>query len=388
LKAKIKVLIIDDSALVRQVLQSMLAQDPSIEVVGTASDAIIAWRKIQQLQPDVLTLDIEMPRMNGLTFLQQLMAQNPLPVVIISSLTERGCETTLRALELGAIDFLTKPRSDVRGQLPDMASEVIDKIKTAADARVRKVENRGSRTEDREYRLRSSESPGRHPLFSKLQPQFSFNPRSSILDPRPGNGFLPSSSPPLVALGASTGGTEAIRKILAALPPDFPGMVIVQHMPPKFTRAFAQSLDSRGPMRVAEAEDGRPVLVGHVLIAPGDFHMTVFRKGAGFAVRIDQQPPCNRHRPSVDVLFHSCAQAARGHAVGVLLTGMGDDGARGLLAMREVGAQTLAQDETSSVVFGMPRAAIEIGAAERIVSLNQIPEVLKSSVHKSAVVRS
>jgi two-component system chemotaxis response regulator CheB len=376
LSDKIKVLIVDDSALVRQVLQGILSQDSSIEVVGSAGDPIIAWRKILQLQPDVLTLDLELPRMNGLTFLEQLMADHPLPVVMISSFTESGCETTLRALHLGAIDFITKPRSDVRGQLPDMAQEVIEKIKAAAAARAytqllsRVVK---SKIGPRDQILRTSENRiGNAKIGSRVSD----------------SGFYPISAPPLVAVGASTGGPEAIRHILPGLSANFPGMVIVQHMPPKFTRAFAESLNNRGPMRVAEAEDGCPVLVGQVLVAPGDFHITVVREGSGFAVRLNQESHVNRHRPSVDVLFQSCAQAARGNAIGLLLTGMGEDGARGLLAMRQAGARTMAQDEATSVVFGMPKAALDLGAADQVLPLGQISGLLRSSVRRSATLVS
>lgn len=358
---RIRVLIVDDSALMRQVLKNLLEYDPEIEVVGVAADPIIAWTKILQLQPDVLTLDVEMPRMDGLSFLERLMRDHPLPVVMISSLTERGCATTLRALELGAVDFVTKPRSDIRERLTELAQEVIEKIKAARDAHVVRPLSHG---------LRNAECGVRNQKNIGSLPRSAFRIPHSALDP-----------PPLIALGASTGGTEAIRELLAALasrlqPADCPGMVVVQHMPPKFTRAFADRLNTLCELRVAEAMDGCRIQPGQVLIAPGDFHMTIVHEGLAYAVRIDQKPPVNRHRPSVDVLFHSCAEVAGRLAVGILLTGMGQDGARGLLEMRRAGARTLVQDEASSVVFGMPKAAIDLGAAEKVLPLSNMPEAL------------
>lgn len=334
-----RVLIVDDSAFTRQVLQSLLSGDPALEVVGVAADPFIAWDKINRLNPDVLTLDVEMPGMDGLSFLDKLMRTRPLPVVMVSSLTEAGCATTLRALELGAVDFVCKPRFDIRERLPEVAQEVIAKIKVAAAARARR--SRGT-------------FPGLTP--SPLRPRAP----------------LPRTTAQVVAVGASTGGTEAIREFLLDLPPDFPGVVIVQHMPPKFTRAFADRLDSTCQMRVKEAEDGDSVLLGHVLIAPGDYHMQLIRDGASYRVGIHQGAPVNRHRPSVDVLFRSCAEGAGTNAIGILLTGMGEDGARGLLQMRQAGARTLAQDEASSVVFGMPKAAIELQAVDQVVALSRL----------------
>jgi two-component system chemotaxis response regulator CheB len=398
LSGKIRVLIIDDSALMRQVLQSLLEQDSTLEVVGGAADPIIAWRKIQHLRPDVLTLDVEMPRMDGLSFLKHLMAEHPLPVVMISSLTELGCDTTFRALELGAIDFVTKPRTDIRERMPEMAREVIEKIKTAAAARhyVRlqsKIRHSKARIQGRNIFHPSPPVP--MPVSMPVPLSMSmFIPQGAGAEarawavaeawaPEESGRWLPSSAPPVIAVGASTGGTEAIRQILSGLPADFPGMVIVQHMPPKFTRAFAERLNALGPMRVSEAEDGGRVLVGHVLIAPGDFHMILARDGAGYQVRLNQEPAVHHHRPSVDILFLSCAQVARGNALGLLLTGMGEDGARGLLEMRQAGARTLVQDEASSVVFGMPKAAIDQGAAEQVLPLGDISAALQSLVHSS-----
>jgi two-component system chemotaxis response regulator CheB len=338
---RIRVLIVDDSALMRQVLSALLARDPSIEVVGVASDPYVAREKIRQLNPDVLTLDVEMPRMDGLAFLEKLMRAHPMPVVMVSSLTEAGCATTFRALELGAVDFVTKPKLDLREQMPEVAQVVIEKIKAAALARVRRP------------------------------PPASSN-RVATPPVRVAVGALLRSTDQVVAVGASTGGTEALKEFLTALPADCPGIVVVQHMPEKFTRAFADRLDSLCTVRVKEAEDGDRVLTGHVLIAPGGYHMCLTRTGATYLVRLNQDPPVNRHRPSVDVLFNSCSTTAGSNAIGIIMTGMGDDGARGLLAMRKAGARTLAQDEATSVVFGMPKVAIEMGGVERVLPLGQL----------------
>ena len=336
--ARIKVLVVDDSAVARQLLATLLARDPQIEVVGTAPDPYIAWQKIRTLAPDVLTLDVEMPRMDGLSFLERLMRYHPLPVVMVSSSTARGCATTLRALELGAVDFVTKPATALRERLPELAGEVIDKVRVAAAAQLP-----AART-PRPVVLR-----GTAPVEAK-------------------------GTPHMIAIGASTGGTEAIREFLTALPPDAPGVVIVQHMPERFTRAFAERLDGLCAVRVREARDGDHVLAGHALIAPGNQHMRLSRDGSTYLVRVSGDPPVNRHRPSVDVLFQSCADAAGAAMVGIIMTGMGDDGARGLLAMRRAGAVTLAQDEASCVVFGMPRVAIELGAVDRVCPLDRLAE--------------
>jgi two-component system chemotaxis response regulator CheB len=341
---RIRVLIVDDSALMRQVLGALLAQDPLIDVVGVASDPYVARDKIRQLNPDVITLDVEMPRMDGLAFLEKLMRARPMPVVMVSSLTEAGCATTLRALELGAVDFVTKPKLDLREHLPEVAQEVIEKVKAAATARV--------------HRARvPSRSPGGAPT-------------------RPVTDALIKSTDQVIAVGASTGGTEALKEFLMRLPADCPGMVVVQHMPEKFTRAFAERLDGLCTVRVQEGGDGDRVLTGHVLIAPGGFHMRLARAGATYLVKLNTEPPVNRHRPSVDVLFNSCSEVAGRNAVGVIMTGMGDDGARGLLAMRNAGARTLAQDEATCVVFGMPKAAIDMGAAERVLPLGQLADAV------------
>jgi two-component system chemotaxis response regulator CheB len=342
---KIRVLIVDDSALVRQVLTEILSQDPAIEVVGTASDPYLALDKIRRLNPDVLTLDVEMPRMDGLSFLEKLMRAHPMPVLMVSSLTERGCETTLRALELGAIDYVTKPHLDVRLGTLEHAEEIQDKVKVAAQARVRRRARQpapAARSTDS-----SADRVAPHPVMFRTTHR-------------------------VIAIGASTGGTEALVQVLTALPADSPGIVVVQHMPAGFTRSFAGRLDNLCRVSVKEAGNGDRVLAGHVLIAPGDFQMEVARSGAEFAAKVFPGEPVNRHRPSVDVLFHSCAQALGPNAVGIILTGMGADGARGLLAMRQAGAHTIAQDEASCIVFGMPREAIALNAAEEIAPLDRI----------------
>lgn len=340
---KTKVLVVDDSALMRQVLSGLLAQHPDLEVVGTAPDPYVAWQKIKTATPDVLTLDVEMPRMDGLTFLEKLMRLHPMPVVMVSSLTEKGCEVTLQALELGAVDFVTKPKLDVRNGVTEQIEEIVAKIKTAARVRVAARQSR-------------SENGASAPRVPVLKSE-----------------ALLKSTHKVIAIGSSTGGTEALRDVLVPLPADAPGIVVVQHMPEKFTRSFAERLNSLCQMQVHEAQDGDRILPGHVLIAPGNYHMEVHRSGANYSVRVFSGEPVNRHRPSVDVLFESCARYLGGNAVGVILTGMGNDGARGLLAMRQAGAHTLAQDEASCVVFGMPKEAIAVGGAEEVVSLKKIP---------------
>jgi two-component system chemotaxis response regulator CheB len=322
----------------RELLTEILSSDPDIEVVGAASDPFVAREMIKTRQPNVLTLDVEMPRMDGLTFLEKLMRAYPLPVVMISSLTEKGCDTTLRALSLGAVDYVAKPKLDLRTGTLDLTEEIIEKVKAAVGARL----------------IPRSPANGAHAHASA--------------------GFRPIlvGSNKIIAIGASTGGTEALRDFLEPLPADFPAIVIVQHMPEKFTAQFAKRLDSLCKIGVKEAADGDRLLVGHALIAPGNNHMELVRNGAGYCVRITQTEPVNRHRPSVDVLFNSCATQAGANAIGVILTGMGADGARGLLAMRKAGSFTVAQDESTCVVFGMPKEAIACGGAEEIHPLLKI----------------
>ncbi|MBR0557842.1 chemotaxis response regulator protein-glutamate methylesterase [Ciceribacter sp. L1K23] len=349
LNRKIRVLIIDDSASVRQVLTQVLEEDPEIEVMGTAADPFVAAKKIQEEIPDVITLDVEMPRMDGITFLRKLMSQRPIPVVMCSSLTEAGSETLMQALEAGAVDVILKPKIAAADHLAESGSRIRHAVKGAAIARL-----------DRKRPIVPAGSPA-----AKLT-------ADAVLPPPTGRAMAKTTEM-VVCIGASTGGTEALRVLLEQMPANSPGMVIVQHMPEKFTAAFAKRLNSLCDVEIKEAVNGDPVLRGHVLIAPGDKHMMLERQGARYVVSVKDGPLVSRHRPSVDVLFRSAARAAGANAMGVIMTGMGDDGARGMKEMHDVGAFTVAQDEASSVVFGMPKEAIAHGGVEKTVSLDQIP---------------
>ena len=346
---KIRVLIIDDSASVRQTLTAILSADPEIEVMGVANDPFMAARKLREEIPDVITLDVEMPQMDGITFLRKLMVQHPIPVVMCSSLTESGSETLMQALEAGAVDIILKPKISAADYLAESADRIRTVVKGAARARVGKL--RASRVTEAS-------------TTAKLT-------ADAVLPP-PKVGAMAKTTEMVVCVGASTGGTEALREMLEALPANSPGIVIVQHMPEKFTAAFAKRLNTLCEMEVKEASDGDPVLRGHVLIAPGDKHMLLERRGARYEVSIRTGPLVSRHRPSVDVLFRSAARCAGANAMGVIMTGMGDDGARGMNEMHQAGAYTVAQDEASSVVFGMPKEAIAHGGVDKIVSLDQI----------------
>jgi len=357
--SKIRVLIVDDSALVRRLLTEIFSADRDFEVVGSASDPYMAREKIKKLNPDVITLDVEMPRMDGITFLENLMRLRPTPVVMVSSLTQKGAEVTLRALELGAVDFVAKPKLDVAGGLAEYGEEIIAKVKVAAGARVTAVRT----------------------VAHALTPAPKFS-ADAVLPQNSGKKMLRTTDR-IVAIGASTGGTEALRELLAVLPPDAPGIVISQHIPAAFSGPFAQRLDQASAMSVCEAQDGQYILPGHAYVAPGDRHLIVERDGARYRCRLSDGPPVNRHRPSVDVMFRSVAQNVGPNAVGVILTGMGDDGARGLKEMQEAGAQTLAQDEASSVVWGMPGSAVKLGAADHVVGLRMIPTRLLELVAHS-----
>jgi two-component system chemotaxis response regulator CheB len=354
---KIRVLTVDDSALMRQVLATLLSNDPEIEVVGSAPDPYIAREKIKTLNPDVLTLDVEMPKMDGLTFLEKLMRGHPMPVVMVSSLTEAGCETTLRALELGAVDFIAKPKIDLRAGMEEVAQDLIAKVKAAALAKVSKP-------------VDGQVSPVHRPLSLALSPSGSGGVEEAMI----------KTTDTVIAIGSSTGGTEAVKRILEVLPPDTPPILITQHMPERFTKTWADRLHKLCRISVKEAEDGDSVLPGHALVAPGNHHMTLARSGARYSVKINQDAPVNRHRPSVDVLFDSVARNAGRNAVGVILTGMGGDGAKGLLAMKQAGASTIAQDEASCVVFGMPKEAIKLGAVDEILPLSDIPGAVLTRV--------
>jgi two-component system chemotaxis response regulator CheB len=336
---KTKVLICDDSALIRSVMSEIVNSQPDMEVVGTAPDPLVARELIKQTNPDVLTLDVEMPKMDGLDFLEKLMRLRPMPVLMVSSLTERGSEITMRALELGAVDFVTKPKISIQSGMREYADMISDKIRATARARIK---------------ARSLQANAPAPVLPQL--------RSPL-----------TSSEKLIIIGASTGGTEAIREFLMQMPSDCPGILIAQHMPEGFTSSFARRLDSLCKIRVCEAAGGERVLPGHAYIAPGHSHLLLARSGANYVTKLEQSEPVNRHRPSVDVLFRSAAQAAGKNAVGVILTGMGKDGAAGMLAMKEAGAHNFAQDEASCVVFGMPREAIALGATHEVGALTSLP---------------
>ena len=340
----IRVVVVDDSALVRNVLASLINRTPDIRVVGAAADPYEARELIRELDPDVITLDVEMPRMDGLAFLERLMRLRPTPVLMVSTLTERGTQTALRALELGAVDFVAKPALGVRAGLDELADEITGKVRVAAQARVRR-------------RLNA-------PAVEAARP------------PRPTADGAKVLSEQLIAMGASTGGTEALRVVLTALPPQVPGVVIAQHMPAGFTASFAARLDGLCQLRVKEAADREAILRGHAYIAPGGRHLWVECRGAGFLARVDDGEPVNRHKPSVEVLFRSVARCAGARATGVMLTGMGGDGAAAMREMRNEGAYNLVQDEASCVVFGMPREAIAAGAADEIVPLHAIAQRL------------
>jgi two-component system, chemotaxis family, protein-glutamate methylesterase/glutaminase len=342
---KLRVLIVDDSASVRQILASILSEDPEIEVMATASDPFAAARRLQNELPDVILLDIEMPRMDGITFLRKIMAQHPIPVIICSSLTEDGSDLMFQAFEAGAVDIVPKPRIDTRQALLESSSRLREAVKSAARARVRPRAER---------RL----------IEKKLT--------ADVIIPPPVVGKSRPTTERIVCIGASTGGTEALNDVLEVLPANCPGILIVQHMPQGFTAAFARRLDSVCAMKVKEAEDGEPVQPGHAYIARGARHMLLQRTGTRYHIAIKDGPPVSRHRPSVDVLFRSAARSAGSNAMGVIMTGMGDDGARGMFEMKQAGAYTVAQDEATSVVFGMPKEAIARGGVDRVVPLEQI----------------
>ncbi|MDP3029189.1 MAG: chemotaxis response regulator protein-glutamate methylesterase [Deltaproteobacteria bacterium] len=348
---KIKVLIVDDSALFRRFLCDLLRQDQTLFVVGTAADAHEAGDKVASLRPDVLTLDIEMPGISGIDFLRKLMQTNPLPVIMVSSYTEENGLLTIEALATGAVDFVLKPVNGGTLDKENFAREVVQKIKTAAVSKIEKSINL-NRMQKRRNRLR-------------CKPQ--------------------TSTRQMVAIGASTGGTRAIYEVLRALPPDTPGIAVVQHMPPKFTRLFARRMNELCPMFVKEAEDMDYVQPGHVLIAPGDRHMEIEGSKSGHRVRLSDGPPVNFHRPSIDVFFQSVAETVGNKAVGVILTGMGTDGAKGLLAMRRNGAYTIAQDKETSLIFGMPGAAIKLGASCEVAPIHKMPESILTGLSTGAI---
>jgi two-component system chemotaxis response regulator CheB len=361
--AKIRVVVVDDSALVRSLLSEIINQQPDMECVGAANDPLVAREMIRELNPDVITLDIEMPRMDGLDFLSRLMKLRPMPVVMVSTLTERGAEITLRALEMGAVDFVAKPRIGVSSGLKELGGEIVDKIRTAAGAHVKR-----------------HASPPPSPGFSHstLGPTTQPAPTPVVLGTL---GRL--STEKVVCIGASTGGTEAIREVLTPLPADFPAIVITQHMPPGFTTSFAARLDSLCRIRVQEAQDGGRILPGHAYIAPGGKQFRIERSGSNYVAVVDDGEPVNRHKPSVEVLFKSCARVLGPNAYGVMLTGMGADGAQAMKEMRDAGSYNFVQDEASCVVFGMPRMAIQYGAANEVLPLKQIAQALMDKLSLS-----
>ncbi len=346
---KIRVLIVDDSAVVRKTLERVLASDRDIEVMGAASDPYIAAEKIRREVPDVISLDVEMPRMDGITFLHKIMTQHPIPVVICSSLTDAGSETALKALEYGAVEIILKPRVGTKQFLEESKVRICDAVKAAAQARLSRI-CRTDRTIVPKLTADAILAKG------KLQSEAMLRTTNKV-----------------VVVGASTGGTEALSDFLQAMPLDSPGIVIVQHMPENFTKAFATRLDGICGISVKEAENNDTVIRGRALIAPGNHHLLLKRSGARYFVAIKDGPLVSRHRPSVDVLFRSAARYAGKNAVGVIMTGMGDDGAKGMLEMKETGAYTIAQDEDSCVVFGMPKKAIELNAVDRVLPLSAIP---------------
>ena len=345
MKKNIRVLVVDDSAVVRQTLTEIINSDPALDVMASAADPFIAAERMREETPDVITLDVEMPRMDGITFLQKIMSQHPIPVVICSSLVEDSSGTTIKALEYGAVEIIQKPRIGTKQFLEESRIRICDAIKAAAMARVRTLSKR-----------------------RQIEPKLT----ADAILAKPRSNAMVETTDKVIVVGASTGGTEAIRIFLEKMPPDTPGIVIVQHMPEHFTKSFAQRLDSLCRVSVKEAQDNDTVMTGRALIAPGNFHTLLKRSGARYYVEIKDGPLVSRHRPSVDVLFRSTARYAGGNAVGVIMTGMGDDGAKGMLEMKEAGAYTIAQDEASCVVFGMPQEAIKRGAVDKIHPLEDI----------------
>jgi two-component system chemotaxis response regulator CheB len=354
------VLIVDDSAMVRQVMQNVLESDPEIEVMGSASDPFVAAKKMECDIPDVITLDVEMPRMDGITFLRKIMTQHPIPVVICSTLTEKGSELTLRALDYGAIEIITKPKLGTKKFFEESKVKIIDAVKAAAKA-------------DLQKKKRASVSQKDY----KVEPKLTAD---AVIPDRKMPKSMFQTTEKVVVVGASTGGTEALWTLLRAIPQDTPGIVIVQHMPEHFTSAFARRLNDNCVLSVKEAVDGDPILRGQALIAPGNKHLLLHRSGARYHVQVKDGPLVSRHRPSVDVLFRSTARYAGKNAVGVIMTGMGDDGAHGMREMHDTGAYTIAQDEKTCVVFGMPKEAIERGGVDAILPLQKIAREIQEQV--------
>lgn len=356
MSAPIKVIVIDDSALIRKLLTEILNQDPQIEVVATAADPYDAREKIKRFNPDVLTLDVEMPKMDGITFLRNLMRLRPMPVVMISTLTEQGAEVSLEALALGAVEVIAKPRIDVDHSMRDYAEHIISTVKMAAATRVQVLD----------------------------QAKIAALAKKKSLQPNSANSQFLNTTDKVIAIGASTGGTEAIKAVLMDLPVTVPGVVVTQHIPAAFSAAFAARVNSLCAITVCQAEDGQPILPGHAYIAPGDKHLQVTRSGARYYCKLNDGELVNRHKPSVDVLFKSVAEHVGPNAIGVMLTGMGKDGAEGMLAMKKAGAFNLVQDEKTSVVWGMPGAAFNLGAAEHQYPLDRIAAAIVNQLQGKA----
>lgn len=371
--AKIRVVVVDDSALVRSMLTEIINRQPDMECIGAAADPLVAREMIRNLNPDVITLDVEMPRMDGIDFLSKLMRLRPMPVVMVSTLTERGAEVTLKALELGAIDFVAKPKIGVADGLRQLADDITDKVRIASKARIHRMPAPAPATAPTAGATGHATAPG------------AARPAPGQAHPSAPAAARPAASPmgrlsteKIVFIGASTGGTEATKEVLMSLPADFPAVVITQHMPPGFTRNYAARLDSLCKISVKEASDGERILPGHAYIAPGGLHLSVERSGANYIARVQDGEPVNRHKPSVEVLFKSAARVVGPNAMGIMLTGMGADGARAMREMRDAGAYCVAQDEATCVVFGMPREAIAAGATQEVLPLNKIgPHIIE-----------
>lgn len=351
MKKNIRVLVVDDSAVVRKVFKEEISREKDMEVVGTAPDPYVARDKIVKLKPDVITLDIEMPRMDGITFLKKLMKHYPLPVIIVSSLTRNSGKLVMEALSLGALEVISKPSGAY--SVGEMSVQLIDKIRAVARLKVSPVEER--------------------PYTKSVQTKIT---------PKPLSLSLSETTNKIIAIGASTGGTEALKTVLTGMPPNAPGTLVVQHMPANFTTSFAERLDELSAMTIKEAKDGDSLINGVALLAPGNYHMLLKRSGANYYVQVKKGPLVHHQRPAVDVLFHSVADYAGSNAVGVILTGMGSDGALGLLKMKEAGARTVAQDEKSCIVFGMPKEAIKLGAADKVVPLNSVSKTVLDMIVK------
>lgn len=356
---KISVLVVDDSAVVRKVLSEIIAAQPDMELCGAAQDPIFAAKYMEKQWPDVILLDVEMPRMDGITFLKKIMAEHPTPVVMCSTLTEKGAETTMQAMSAGAVEIVTKPKIGVKGFLTESANEIVHAVKAASKAKFK------------------TRSVSKSTSMTDVKPKLS----ADVMLKSTGNSAMLRTTERIIAIGTSTGGTSALEKVLTCLPRVSPGIVIVQHMPGAFTAAFANRLNGMCEVTVKEAVDGESLLAGHAYIAPGDKHMMIKRSGAVYKIEVKDGPLVSRHKPSVDVLFRSVAQLAGKNAMGIIMTGMGDDGALGLLEMKNAGSQTVAENEASCVVYGMPKEAVKKGAVDRELSLQQIPQALMNFYH-------